>query len=336
MSTVPLSPLSTTPGLTINQAVVPAKPSLHDGLGAKMIAGGLSCCFISTIMNPMDVLKIRLQSQNQLTTQTTAPTGLSMKNSLYAGAKYTGTVQGLKLIASEEGFRGMMRGITPSLLREMSYSSIRMGMYDAVKGLIEDGKTKEQISFTTKLLAGMITGAAGSSLANPLDLMKIRFQAYDSVNRNPYRNTFDAIGSTVREQGIRGIYKGVGPTMARAAMLNGSSLSSYDHTKHLLIKHGYVDEGIYAHLCGSFVSGLVTTTAVNPFDVIKTRIMTDGQNGVKRYTSGIDCLIKTARHEGMLAFSKGWLPNYCRLGPHFFVSLPLAEFIRRSLGADSF
>lgn len=32
---------------------------------------------------------------------------------------------------------------------------------------------------------------------------------------------------------------------------------------------------------------------------------------------------------------KGWVPNYLRLGPHFVLSLPLAEYIRRQLGADS-
>ena len=32
---------------------------------------------------------------------------------------------------------------------------------------------------------------------------------------------------------------------------------------------------------------------------------------------------------------KGWVPNYLRLGPHFIVSLPLAEFIRVKLGAES-
>jgi hypothetical protein len=37
-----------------------------------------------------------------------------------------------------------------------------------------------------------------------------------------------------------------------------------------------------------------------------------------------------------MAFSKGWLPNYLRLGPHHLLSLPLAEFIRVQLGADTY
>lgn len=31
---------------------------------------------------------------------------------------------------------------------------------------------------------------------------------------------------------------------------------------------------------------------------------------------------------------KGWTPNYLRLGPHFILSIPLYEQLRRLFGAD--
>ena len=54
-------------------------------------------------------------------------------------------------------------------------------------------------------------GALGSSIATPLDLMKIRFQSYSSSNPNPYRHTLHAFIATVRTSGVTGLYKGVGP-----------------------------------------------------------------------------------------------------------------------------
>ncbi|CAF1294758.1 unnamed protein product, partial [Rotaria sordida] len=81
---------------------------------------------------------------------------------------------------------------------------------------------------------------------------------------------------------------------------------------------------------------LIATTAVNPADVIKTRIMCDSTSNNSLYKGPIDCVYRTMTREGPMAFMKGWLPNYLRIGPHTLVSLPLAEFIRKSFGADSF
>ena len=234
-----------------------------------------------------------------------------------------------------------MFSVTPSLMREASYSSIRMGLYDYFRGVVAPpGTRKEDFTLLHKITAGVCSGALGSSLATPIDLMKIRFQSFSLTNPNPYRNTLHAFVQTVRTSGLAGLYKGVGPTTVRAAILNSSSLASYDHSKAWLIKTGRSTDGLATHLFASIVSGLVTTTVVNPFDVIKTRIMTDGTNtaegGRRRYRHAIDCAMQTWRAEGASAFSKGWLPNYLRLGPHFILSLPLAEFIRVQLGADTY
>jgi len=57
-------------------------------------------------------------------------------------------------------------------------------------------------------------------------------------------------------------------------------------------------------------------------------------NGGK-YKNVIDCIIKTAAQDGIMAFYKGFIPNYLRLGSHCFLTLPLYEFMRRSMGMTS-
>jgi hypothetical protein len=296
-----------------------------DNIVAKLAAGGLSCMAASAILNPMDVIKVRLQTQNQLQ----AKVGKGM----YGDAAYKGFSHAGMRILREEGFSGIMKGITASMLREASYSSMRMGLYDLCKGFIApNAKSKDDFTLVQKILAGMCSGAIGSSIANPTDLVKIRFQSFTPVSPNPYRNTFHAFWRIFQdEQGLRGLYKGIGPTTFRAAVLTGAQLSSYDHTKRGLLKTRYFKDDVVTHLSASFVSGLVTTTACNPFDIIKTRVMTDR----KLYKGPIDCAIKTLKHEGPQAFFKGWLPNYLRLGPHFIMSIPLFEFFRKLFGADT-
>lgn len=46
------------------------------------------------------------------------------------------------------------------------------------------------------------------------------------------------------------------------------------------------------------VAGLVVTTAMNPFDVISTRLYTQGGGVTERYTGPLDCAVKTVRAEG--------------------------------------
>ena len=115
-------------------------PSPTDGMAAKMAAGGLSCMLISALLNPMDVVKIRLQTQNQLSSGVSSGTPIAVEHSLptsagraaatllaqpvpstqsgsplhlsmYADSKYKGMTNGLLTIYREEGYaRGLMRG----------------------------------------------------------------------------------------------------------------------------------------------------------------------------------------------------------------------------------
>ena len=123
---------------------------------------------------------------------------------------------------------------------------------------------------------------------------QIRFQSYSPSNPNPYRHTLAAFLDTARKGGLAGLYKGVGPTTVRAAILNSSALASYDHSKALVLRHGYGSDGLGTHVFASVISGLCATTFSNPFDVVKTRIMTDGTNqadggGACRYRNAIHC-----------------------------------------------
>ena len=316
----------------------------HEALGVKLLAGGLSCMFISAVLNPMDVTKVVLQTQSALKPLDSHPhltTDLLLhpSRSLYAHARYHGAWHAIRSIYREQGYaRGLMKGITASMLREASYSSIRMGLYDSIKVLLASENTrKDEFSFWQKLVAGAGSGALGSFIATPTDLVKIRFQSYSPRHQNPYKNTFHAFYCIWKEEkGIAGLYRGATPTVIRAAILTSIQLSSYDHSKRILLRSGYFQDTLSTHILASIFSGLLATTAVNPADVIKTRIMCDYANKNSLYKSPIDCLYKTIVKEGPRALMKGWLPNYLRVGPHCLVSLPLAEFIRKSLGADSF
>jgi len=305
--------------------VPPQPPSRR--IWPKFIAGGTSCMMISFLFNPMDVIKVRLQLQNQL--QKVEVTHF------YGGeARYQGFFHAAKRIWIEEGYTGgLMKGITASMIREMSYSSLRMGLYDPIKDLLAPkAKDKNEFTLFQKILAGGLCGAIGSSIVNPTDVVKIRFQSVCPGQPKPYKNTFHGFYSLYKnEGGIKGLYRGVLPTTLRASVLTASQLSSYDHSKRFLLEHHYFQDNVYCHVTASFISGLVTTTATNPVDIVKTRWMSERH----MYRGPLDVFLKILKKEGPHALFKGWIPNYLRLGPHSILSLPLYDFLRRMLGVDT-
>ena len=55
-------------------------------------------------------------------------------------------------------------------------------------------------------------------------------------------------------------------------VVNGAQLASYSQAKEVIVQNGYLDEGIRLHFCASMISGLLTTIASMPVDIVKTRV----------------------------------------------------------------
>ncbi len=70
-----------------------------------------------------------------------------------------------------------------------------------------------------------------------------------------------------------------------------------------------------------------------PFDVIKTRVM---NSSAGTYSSPLDCLVKTVKHEGVGALYKGFFPTYARLGPWQLVFFVVYEQLSLAFMGKSF
>ena len=215
------------------------------------VFGGLSAQVAALFTNPIDVVKIRLQLQGE------------GKCSLISKQSKKGIGRMFVSIIHEEGVLALWKGVVPSLLREITYSSIRLGAYEPVRNLLSTsmgGNSHEakDISLWTKLFAGAVSGAVGSGLANPIDLVKVQQQAMTGFNPkiNNYR-TFNMLHEIYQEQGVRGLFRGVVPTIKRAALLTATQLGTYDHIKQFLLRSSYFDEGISLHFSSGSIAGLV-------------------------------------------------------------------------------
>ncbi|KAI8897358.1 mitochondrial carrier domain-containing protein [Globomyces pollinis-pini] len=272
--------------------------------------GGIACCVAAVFTHPIDTIKIRLQLNGEL------------------AAKGNSNV--ISNMIRSEGIVSLWRGLSASVLREASYSTIRMGLYQPFKTILSDNEKVEPL--WKKIAAGGLSGMIGAAIANPTDLIKVRFQASAAAG---HVTIWSTVRDIVSKEGIPGLYRGVGPTTQRAIIVTAAQLSSYDHSKRLLIDAGHFHEGIMVHFASSMIAGFVCATASSPVDVVKSRYMnqkfTPEGKGLL-YSSSYDCMIKTVKAEGPIGLFKGWLPSWLRLGPHTIITFIVLEQLRKVSG----
>lgn len=228
-------------------------------------------------------------------------------------------------IAQTEGGSAFFKGLNPAIMRGLFYGGVRLGCYGPTKTLI--GATKENPSLLRNIAAGAISGSMASIASNPIDLVKTRLQSKD----NPYRTSSEVIRGVVQNDGVWGLWRGTVPAMARAAVLTATQCAAYNESKQLWMWLTGGGDDFATHLGSSMITGLVTTTATGPVDVIKTNMFVGGS----KYTGPIQCATDIIKHEGARGLFKGWTANYVRLGPQTTVIFVVMEQLRRATGLDS-
>ncbi|KAM0999312.1 hypothetical protein FF1_006027 [Malus domestica] len=149
-------------------------------------------------------------------------------------------------------------------------------------------------------------------VANPTDLVKVRLQAEGKLPAGVpkrYTGSLDAYSTIVRQEGLGALWTGLGPNVARNAIINAAELASYDQVKETILKIPGSIDNILTHLLAGLGADFFAVSIGSPVDVVKSRMMGDST-----YKNTFDCFVKTLKHEGFLAFYKGFLPNFGRLG----------------------
>uniref|UniRef100_A0A0G4FZT9 Mitochondrial 2-oxoglutarate/malate carrier protein n=1 Tax=Chromera velia CCMP2878 TaxID=1169474 RepID=A0A0G4FZT9_9ALVE len=270
------------------------------------IVGGLSGCIATCCVQPIDMVKVRIQ----LATEGGA-----------TGSKNPIVVAG-KLI-KEEGFMKLYRGLDAGIIRQLTYTTARLGIFRVTSNALKkEGETT--IPLWKKAFAGLFAGALGSVIGNPADLSLIRMQADGTLppeQRRNYTGVFNAMSRITQEEGVLGLWKGCAPTVYRAMALNLGMLASYDQAKEMLTKS--VGPGMVTNLTASAISGFFAVTFSLPFDFVKTRIQKQQPDaaGNVPYRSTLHCFTKVMAQEGPLAFYAGYPTYYVRIAPHAMITL---------------
>jgi solute carrier family 25 oxoglutarate transporter 11 len=92
-----------------------------------------------------------------------------------------------------------------------------------------------------KAVCGLTAGGLGALVGSPADLSLIRMQADTTLppeQRRNYKNAFDALTRIVKDEGMKGLFTGAGPTVVRACALNMGMLASNDQVRCRVLGSG--------------------------------------------------------------------------------------------------
>ncbi|CAD1472006.1 unnamed protein product, partial [Heterotrigona itama] len=183
---------------------------------------------------PLDTTKTRLQIQGQKLDQK------------YAHLKYSGMIDALLQISRQEGFKALYSGISSAILRQATYGTIKFGTYYSLKKAAMD-KWETDDLVVINVVCAALAGAISSAIANPTDVVKVRMQVTGS---NSNLSLFGCFQDVYQHEGISGLWRGVGPTAQRAAIIAAVELPIYDYSKNkfmiLLGDSTFKNEGFLA------------------------------------------------------------------------------------------
>lgn len=234
----------------------------------------------------------------------------------------------VKTVLADEGASAFYKGIGAAWLREASYTSLRLGLYEPMKGLV--GADKPNAGFFSKFLAGALAGGIGSIAGNPFDVLKTRMMAFEGKEA-PGLGYFAA--EINKTQGIAGFYKGIEANVMRAMILNATKMACYDQCKGVMRGVGFKD-GLQLQFMSAFSAGFFMTCTASPFDIIRTRLMNQPTDA-KLYNGFLDCFGKILKNEGPLGFYKGFIPIWSRFAPTTCLQLIIFEQLRKVMGMGS-
>eukprot|EP01128_Nolandella_sp_AFSM9_P013037 TRINITY_DN991_c0_g1_i1.p1 TRINITY_DN991_c0_g1~~TRINITY_DN991_c0_g1_i1.p1 ORF type:complete len:321 (+),score=42.98 TRINITY_DN991_c0_g1_i1:86-964(+) len=273
------------------------------------LLSGVPSAIAAMCTHPLDFFKVRLQTQR-------------------SGAMW-GTV---RTIAKQEGPFTFYNGLSASLLRQLTYSTTRFGVYENLAPWTSQKYFQgEDLPLYAKILVSGFAGVLGGIVGTPADVINIKMQAHRGKVKL-YRHAVHGITTVAKEDGVMSLWRGVTPNINRAVLMTASQIATYGHVKEALMRMGFRNDlqgefwsSVWTHFVASFIAGFVATSICSPVDNLKTRLM-NAPPGT--YTGMIDCTRKVIQREGSRGFFKGFIPSWIRLAPQTVITMLTLEQLK--------
>ncbi|XP_010880095.2 S-adenosylmethionine mitochondrial carrier protein isoform X1 [Esox lucius] len=262
---------------------------------ASLVAGGCAGMCVDLTLFPLDTIKTRLQSQ-----------------------------QGF---AKAGGLRGIYAGVPSAAIGSFPNAAAFFVTYESTKARLgaRGAFSDPYITPVTHMLAASLGEIVACLIRVPTEVVKQRTQACLSSN------TYQVLLATLREEGVRGLYRGYRSTVLREIPFSLVQFPLWEYLKtHWSWRQGHTLSSWQAAVCGAF-AGAVAALVTTPLDVAKTRIMLAKAGTSTARGNILSVLLHVWKNKGLMGLFSGSIPRVMSISLGGFIFLGAYEQVRSTL-----
>ena len=162
---------------------------------------------------------------------------MQLYGALNPGKPVPGFASILSSLVKNDGIGSIYKGVDAAIGRQLVYGTARIGLHRYISDKMVEYNDGKPINFGMKTLSGMASGSIAVCIGTPFDIALVRLQS-DSMapidERKNYKNVFDALTRTVKEEGVGALYKGLAPNILRGMSMNVGMMACYDQAKEVV------------------------------------------------------------------------------------------------------
>jgi len=266
--------------------------------------GGVSAAVAKTAAAPIERVKLLIQNQDEM-----------IKSGRLA-KRYDGIVECFSRTAREEGVLSLWRGNTANVIRYFPTQALNFAFKDYFKKMFGFKKERDGYWkwFAGNLASGGAAGASSLLFVYSLDYARTRLandaKSAKKGGERQFNGLIDVYKKTLASDGLRGLYRGFGPSVTGIIVYRGLYFGLYDSLKPVLLTGN-----LEGNFLASFLLGWVVTTgsglASYPLDTVRRRMMMTSGEAVK-YSSSIQAFNQIVAQEGVRSLFKGAGANILR------------------------
>lgn len=283
----------------------------------KIVNGGIAGIIGVTCVFPLDLVKTRLQNQ---------------QIGANGDRAYNSMLDCFRKTYRSEGYFGMYRGSAVNILLITPEKAIKLAANDFFRHTYANAAGKLTVS--REMAAGGSAGLCQIVVTTPMELLKIQLQDAGRVAAITAKDGKAATAAArpsarkiaaelIRTRGIAGLYRGTGATALRDVTFSCIYFPLFAHLNALgpRKRDGSGEAVFWCSFLSGCAAGSLSALAVNPFDVVKTRLQVlQRAPGEKAYSGVVDAIWTIFNKEGVRAFFKGGACRMIVIAPLFGIA----------------
>ena len=236
---------------------------------------------------PFDTIKVRLQTDH---------TG-----------RFKSTLDCIKYTYNNEGFlKGFYKGVASPIFGAVLENAVLFVTYGQTYKLLNNSLSDLQ----KIIISGGVAGSFASFVLTPVELVKCKLQVANLKNSNNNHSVLNTVAKTLKENGLKGLWKGQSSTFLRESLGGCVWFSTYELSKKHLKNNNKNQESKQWHsLVSGALAGVMFNFSIFPVDTVKSLVQIDHKTSV---TTAIKTILK---QKGIAGFYNGLGITLVRAAP---------------------